>query len=459
MLHGPPGAPLGRGRGTQGDRDAPGVLRARRLRHLHRFAEQRRDLRAVGRLEGAVVPGFEGLVEPAEGGGRVDQPERMTRDAVDHRGRRRAGAGLAQPPRDRLRTEVAGRGHAGGGAVQQGALLRRRQARENRAPRGGDEAFRGIREPRVVRRAERGTELGRIDVRGRGQCLPDEAEVQRQDPDDLRGRRVEQGEAALRAGGHGVRVAAPAGQVAGVVAGVRGRQVLDLARARERVVEGGELGARERRPARDDDVPAGERGVRQRGEDLGREPVRVVHHDRAVGREDGVHRRRGRARETDAEVGGELPEAVGAARAVHADDHGHPRHMIGVRHAMDRRRCLDRRGLRSQDQCEQAGEAGVELRTAEPVEAPGAGVALLEEAGVAQDREVVAAGRLAHRDVDAAAGERPVRDAGQLAQDVPADRVADRLERGLQRDAPRVGVRERGAAAGRGAPGRGRRGG
>ena len=84
----------------------------------------------------------------------------------------------------------------------------------------------------------------------------------------------------------------------------------------------------------------------------------------------------------------------------------------------------------------------------EAVEAAGALVALLDQAGGAQYGEVVAAGPLRHGQVEGSAGAGPVVVPGQVTQDRPADRVGERVERRLQRHLGRLGVAERARSGG-----------
>ncbi|CAI7978011.1 hypothetical protein FRAHR75_400052 [Frankia sp. Hr75.2] len=93
-----------------------------------------------------------------------------------------------------------------------------------------------------------------------------------------------------------------------------------------------------------------------------------------------------------------------------------------------------------ENQGEQAREAGVELGPAQPVESTRTLVDLFEQAGGAQNGEVVTGGGLRHRQVEGAAGKGEVRLARQRPHDRPAHRVGQRLERLLQAHLARVRV-------------------
>src|SRR5215212_2443791 len=95
-----------------------------------------------------------------------------------------------------------------------------------------------------------------------------------------------------------------------------------------------------------------------------------------------------------------------------------------------------------EDRGEQAREAMLEVVVAERVDALGALVALPDDTGLAQDLEVMGAGRLRDRHVEAAAAAALER-AGELADHHEADGVAEGVEDGRELDlvAGRVGER------------------
>src|SRR3954453_7002735 len=86
-----------------------------------------------------------------------------------------------------------------------------------------------------------------------------------------------------------------------------------------------------------------------------------------------------------------------------------------------------------QDRREQTGEACLEVVAAEAVEAGRALLPLLDDAGLSEDLEVVGAGGLRDRHVEAAAGWRVV-GAGQVGHDLEAHGVAQRVEHRAQLD-------------------------
>ncbi len=79
-----------------------------------------------------------------------------------------------------------------------------------------------------------------------------------------------------------------------------------------------------------------------------------------------------------------------------------------------------------EDRREQAREAGLEVLAAKRVEARRPLAALADDAGLPQHLEVVRAGRLRHRHVEAAAGAGAVA-AGEVADDLQPHRVAERV--------------------------------
>jgi hypothetical protein len=84
------------------------------------------------------------------------------------------------------------------------------------------------------------------------------------------------------------------------------------------------------------------------------------------------------------------------------------------------------------DEVKEPGERSVEFGLAEAVQASWAVVALLDQAGCAKDREVVAAGRVADGNLDGAAGIGPVWLSSEFADDRAAYGVLQCFERGLQ---------------------------
>ena len=108
-------------------------------------------------------------------------------------------------------------------------------------------------------------------------------------------------------------------------------------------------------------------------------------------------------------------------------------------------RALRARGQRGliagglEDRREQAREARLEVLLAQRVHALGALLALLDDAGLAQHLEVMGAGRLRHRDVEAAAGA-PLDVVGHPADHQQPDRIGERVEHGRELDLVAAGM-------------------
>lgn len=101
----------------------------------------------------------------------------------------------------------------------------------------------------------------------------------------------------------------------------------------------------------------------------------------------------------------------------------------------------------TENQVQQTGEPGVELRLAQPVEPLRPGVPLLQQPGLAQDREVAAQGGLGDGYVEAAAGPLPVPGSGQLPHQRLPYGVGEGEQGRLQRDLVRGRVDRWGAVA------------
>src|SRR5919198_3038557 len=86
---------------------------------------------------------------------------------------------------------------------------------------------------------------------------------------------------------------------------------------------------------------------------------------------------------------------------------------------------LSGRGV--QDRGEQAGETRFEVVAAQRVETRGSSLPLLDDARLTKDLEVMRAGRLRDRDVEAPTG-LAVAAARQRRDDLEADRIAERVQ-------------------------------
>ena len=96
----------------------------------------------------------------------------------------------------------------------------------------------------------------------------------------------------------------------------------------------------------------------------------------------------------------------------------------------------------AQDGRQQAWEACLEVVVAERVDARLALVALVDDAGLAQDLEVMRAGRFGDGDVEAAAGA-PLERGGESADHQQPDGIAERVQDGRELDLVAVGMGER----------------
>jgi hypothetical protein len=106
--------------------------------------------------------------------------------------------------------------------------------------------------------------------------------------------------------------------------------------------------------------------------------------------------------------------------------------------------------LLSEDECEQSGEACIELSAPQPVVPAGAAIDLLEQPGRAKHSEVVTGGGFGDREVERSARAGEIRFGRHLSQDRPAHRVTYRTENLLQRRVGWIGVRQSlGAPGGR----------